>query len=183
MAGVVAAVGVFLVSRMIRRFAPERSERELRWGQIASSSMVALAHGTNDAQKTMGFISLALIANGVILASSHVGFPLSTTQVVSGTVAGSGVGRPGAVVNWIVARNIVAGWLLTLPAAAAAGAGVFMVIEVLGGGAGGTVITSAVLALVRELLWCANRSNAVAPAEAVSAHPTFGLARPEPIAA
>ena len=124
--------------------------------------MVALAHGTNDAQKTMGVISLALIANGtikggagfdvptwvvvscaaaialgtycggwriiqtlgtkvvevrppqgfgsetvpasVILASSHVGFPLSTTQVVSGAVAGSGVGRPGAVVNWLSSR-------------------------------------------------------------------------------
>ena len=55
------------------------------------------------------------VAATVILASSHVGFPLSTTQVVSGAVAGSGVGRPGAVVNWLVARNIVVGWLLTLP--------------------------------------------------------------------
>src|SRR3954469_21275501 len=39
------------------------------------------------------------VAASVILASSHVGFPLSTTQVVSGAVAGSGVGRPGAVVD------------------------------------------------------------------------------------
>src|SRR4051812_14162576 len=180
-AGLVAALGVFLVYRMIRRCSPERSEREFRWGQVASSSMVALAHGTNDAQKTMGVISLALIANGtiaggpsfrvpewvviscataiafgtycggwriiktlgtkvvevrppqgfgsetvaasVILASSHVGYPLSTTQVVSGAVAGSGVGRPGAAVDWGVAGRIVAGWLLTLPAAAGAAAG------------------------------------------------------------
>jgi PiT family inorganic phosphate transporter len=114
--------------------------------------MVALAHGTNDAQKTMGVISLALIANGsikggddfdvptwvivscataialgtysggwriiktlgtkvvevrppqgfgseavaatVILASSHVGYPLSTTQVVSGAVTGRASGAP-----------------------------------------------------------------------------------------
>src|SRR4051812_13617568 len=63
-AGLAAAIGVYLVYRMIRRYTPVRSEREFRWGQVASSSMVALAHGTNDAQKTMGVISLALIANG-----------------------------------------------------------------------------------------------------------------------
>ena len=42
-----------------------------------------------------GFGSEAVAAT-VILASSHVGYPLSTTQVVSGAVTGSGVGRPGA---------------------------------------------------------------------------------------
>jgi PiT family inorganic phosphate transporter len=157
LAGAIAALGVLVVYAMIKRFHEQRAEREFRWAQVASSSMVALAHGTNDAQKTMGVISLALIANGnikrgaafdvptwvvvacataialgtycggwriiktlgtkvvevrppqgfgseavaatVILASSHVGFPLSTTQVVSGAVTGSGVGRPGAQVN------------------------------------------------------------------------------------
>src|SRR4051794_14816824 len=62
-AGVVSASGVYLVYRMIRRLDTDRSERRFRWGQVASSSLVALAHGTNDAQKTMGVISLALIAN------------------------------------------------------------------------------------------------------------------------
>src|SRR4051812_49584794 len=58
---------------MIRRYRPERSEREFRWGQVASSSMVALAHGTNDAQKTMGVICLALIANGNLSSTNfHV---------------------------------------------------------------------------------------------------------------
>jgi phosphate transporter family protein len=52
-AGIVAAIGVFLVYRMIRRYSTDRSEREFRWGQVGSSSMVALAHGTNDAQKVM----------------------------------------------------------------------------------------------------------------------------------
>ena len=142
LAGAIAAVGVFAIYLFIRGFKEDRAEREFRWAQVGSSSMVALAHGTNDAQKTMGVISLALIANGnisggddfavptwvvvscalaialgtytggwriiktlgtkvvevrppqgfgseavaatVILASSHVGFPLSTTQVVSG---------------------------------------------------------------------------------------------------
>src|SRR4051794_4728158 len=80
-AGLVAAPGVYLVYRMIRRYAPDRSEREFRWGQVASSSMVALAHGTNDAQKTMGVISLALIANGSLKGGD--GFDVPTWVVVS----------------------------------------------------------------------------------------------------
>ena len=175
LAGVVALGATVIVYRLIRTSPQERAERGFRWAQVASSSMVALAHGTNDAQKTMGVISLALIANGnlsggdnfdvptwvvlscaaaialgtytggwriiktlgtkvtevrppqgfsseevaatVILASSHFGYPLSTTHVVSGAVTGSGVGRPGAQVDWGVARRIVTGWVLTLPAA------------------------------------------------------------------
>ena len=234
LAGVIAAIGVVIVYRLIRRYAIERAERGFRLGQIASSSMVALAHGTNDAQKTMGIISLALIANGsiaggddfevpvwvivscatalalgtycggwrimktlgtkvvevrppqgfgseavaatVILASSHVGYPLSTTQVVSGAVTGSGVGRPGAQVNWLVARNIVAGWVLTLPAAAATAAVCYAVIELLGGGAFGVLVVGGLLAVGCLLLWRANRRQHVAPEESVSAHPTFGPA-------
>ena len=241
-AGIVAAIGVFLVYKMIRRYKPTRSEREFRWGQVGSSSMVALAHGTNDAQKTMGIISLALIANGsisggagfhvpewvvvscataialgtyvggwriiktlgtkvvevrppqgfgsetvaatVILASSHVGFPLSTTQVVSGAVAGSGVGRPGAVVNWLVARNIVVGWLLTLPAAAGVGALAYGIVELLGGSAGGVIAVSVLMIFGAFLLWRANRAKPIDPEEAVSADAPFGpTAQPEPVAA
>jgi len=63
LAGLVAAAGVFLVYRIIRRYAAERAEREFRWAQVASSSMVALAHGTNDAQKTMGVIWLTSFAS------------------------------------------------------------------------------------------------------------------------
>src|SRR3954452_858876 len=80
-AGLVAALGVFLLYRMIRRYSPARSEREFRWGQVASYSMLALAHGTNDAQKTMGVISLALIANGAIAGGDQVHVP--TWVVVS----------------------------------------------------------------------------------------------------
>ena len=125
-----------------------------------------------------GFGSEAVAAT-VILASSHVGYPLSTTQVVSGAVTGSGVGRPGAQVNWLVARNIVAGWLLTLPAAAAAAALCYAVIELLGGGAVGVLVVGGLLAVGCLLLWRANRRQHVAPEESVSAHPTFGPA-PEP---
>src|ERR671935_119184 len=58
----------------------------------------------------------------VILASSHFGFPLSTTHVISGGVMGAGAGKRLSAVRWGVAGNIVAAWLLTLPAAAAIGA-------------------------------------------------------------
>src|SRR3954467_6318564 len=187
--------------------------------------MVALAHGTNDAQKTMGVICLALIANGnlqggdnfsvpdwvvfscgaaialgtymggwriiktlgtkvtevrppqgfsseevaatVILASSHFGYPLSTTHVVSGAVTGSGVGRPGAQVDWNVARRIVAGWVLTLPAAGLTAAVAFWVTELLGDGAVGPIAVTAILAVSCFLLWRANRDSQVDPDDVV----------------
>jgi PiT family inorganic phosphate transporter len=237
-AGVIAAIGVFLIYRLIRHYVPARSEREFRWAQVASSSMVALAHGTNDAQKTMGVISLALIANGsikggpgfsvpawvviicasaialgtysggwriiqtlgtkvvevrppqgfgseavaatVILASSHAGYPLSTTQVVSGAVTGSGVGRPGAKVNWVVARRIVYGWLFTLPAAAAVGALTYGIIDVLGNGLVGVAAVSVIAVIGAFTLFRANKAKAVAPHETIAENPTF---KPEAVTA
>ena len=58
----------------------------------------------------------------MILASSHYGFPLSTTQVISGGVMGAGAGKRVSAVRWGVAGNIVTAWLLTFPLAAAIGA-------------------------------------------------------------
>ena len=60
----VAAVGTWLVYRLTRGVAQRYRENGFRWGQIGSASLVSLAHGTNDAQKTMGIITLALIATG-----------------------------------------------------------------------------------------------------------------------
>ena len=228
---------------MIRRFQADRAEREFRWAQVGSSSMVALAHGTNDAQKTMGVISLALIANGsisggddfavptwvvvscataialgtytggwriiktlgtkvvevrppqgfgseavaatVILASSHVGFPLSTTQVVSGAVTGSGVGRPGAAVNWGVAGRIVD----RLGAHAArrgrdrrAGLRDHRPVPRRRGRRRSS--SAIALAIGCALLFVANRRSNVAPEETVSENPAFGPAPArEPVAA
>jgi len=213
-----------IVYRLIRNFARDRAERGFRWAQVASSSMVALAHGTNDAQKTMGVISLALIANGnlsstnfsvpdwvvvscaaaialgtytggwriiktlgtkvtevrppqgfsseevaatVILASSHFGYPLSTTHVVSGAVAGSGVGRPGAAVDWAIARRIVTGWVLTLPAAGVTAAIVYEITDLLGDGWVGPAAVTIILAIVCFFLWRANHAAKVEPEEIV----------------
>ncbi len=63
-AGLVATVGTWLIYRIASNVPEERRERGFRWGQIGSASLVSLAHGTNDAQKTMGVITLALIAYG-----------------------------------------------------------------------------------------------------------------------
>jgi inorganic phosphate transporter, PiT family len=178
-AGAVAFTATRLAYAITRREIGKPDGRAgFRYGQIFSSSLVALAHGTNDAQKTMGVITLTLIAGGfqaagsgpefwviascalaiaigtytggwriirtmgrgltevkpaqgfaaetstaaTILASSHLGFALSTTQVASGSVIGSGLGRRGSTVRWGMAGKIALGWVLTLPASAIMGA-------------------------------------------------------------
>ena len=200
--------------------------------------MVALAHGTNDAQKTMGVISLALIANGsiaggddfdvpdlgrrvaarrrsrsgtycggwriiktlgtkvvevrppqgfgsetvaasVILASSHVGFPLSTTQVVSGAVAGSGrrpAGRRGQLARR-AATSSSAGCsrcrrrLPWRPSSTASS-------TLLGGGAARRDRRQRrAWSSPAFLLWRANRAKPIEPEETVSEHPAFGPPR------
>jgi inorganic phosphate transporter, PiT family len=193
---VVGVIAINLVYGIVGRERPGLVNRGFRFGQVLSGGLLALAHGTNDAQKTMGVITLALIANGnlssdsnvptwvviaaasaislgtyfggwriirtmgtriikmdaaqgfsaqgagaaVILASSHYGFPLSTTQVISGGVMGVGAGKKLSAVRWGVAGNIVVAWLLTLPAAAAMGAAVYGFSNLFGNGAAGPVI-------------------------------------------
>ena len=61
-------------------------------------------------------------STAVILSSANLGFALSTTHVVAGSVLGSGVGRRLAQVRWSVAGQMALAWLLTLPAAATVGA-------------------------------------------------------------
>ena len=65
----VAALGTFIAYRLIRLIGAGEARRGYRVGQIGSAALVSLAHGTNDAQKTMGVISLALIAHGDISAN------------------------------------------------------------------------------------------------------------------
>jgi PiT family inorganic phosphate transporter len=70
LAFVTAAIAILFAYRIIGRQSPGTVNRGFRAGQIVSGGMLALAHGTNDAQKTMGVITLALIANGSIAADS-----------------------------------------------------------------------------------------------------------------
>jgi PiT family inorganic phosphate transporter len=153
---------------------PGLANRTFRLGQLGSGTWVAFTHGANDAQKTMGVITLALVTSGhqakldhiptwVIVAAglaigagtyaggwrimrtlgqrvfnmepasgfaaqttagatiylaTHLGYPLSTTHVISGAVMGSGATKRLSAVRWGVAGNIVTAWVLTIPAAA-----------------------------------------------------------------
>jgi PiT family inorganic phosphate transporter len=204
LAFVVGAIGIVLAYRILARQRPGPVTRGFRFGQILSGGLLALAHGTNDAQKTMGVITLALIANGnlsedagvptwvvvsaasaislgtytggwriiktmgtkiikmdaaqgfsaqgagaaVILASSHFGYPLSTTQVIAGGVMGAGAGKRLSAVRWGVAGNIVFAWLLTLPASAAIGAAVYLFVDLFPGAVGPVLVSAIGLGLV-----------------------------------
>ena len=71
-AGAVAMLAVRLARRLTASASAAHSERGFKRGQIASASLISLAHGTNDAQKTMGIITLALVAHGTIGADADV---------------------------------------------------------------------------------------------------------------
>ena len=152
-------------------------------GQLVTSAALALSHGANDAQKTMGIITMALVTGGVlnsfevplwvvltcagfiavgtvfggrklirtlgekfykihpvegfssqlasslvIIGSSLFGGPVSTTQVVSGSIMGVGAADRVKKVRWSVAGDILVAWFLTIPAAGLLAAGIYWVV-------------------------------------------------------
>ena len=151
--------------------------------QILTGIALALSHGTNDSQKTMGIITLALVTGGymrtfavplwvillcatmiasgtavggwrlirtlggkifkirpvdgfaaqlasasVIIGASLAGGPVSTTQVVSSAIMGTGTAQRANKVRWGVAQEIAVAWLLTIPASALAAAGIYWIL-------------------------------------------------------
>jgi PiT family inorganic phosphate transporter len=87
----VAGIAILIAYRIVGRLKPAPVNRGFRLGQIASGSLFSLAHGTNDAQKTMGVIALALTANGSLAAGADP--PLwvilsAASAIVLGTYAG-----------------------------------------------------------------------------------------------
>lgn len=214
-AGVAALIATYCAYRLTARARRGSVTKGFRLGQIASASLVSLAHGTNDAQKTMGIITLTLISAGalghdagppvwviacaglaiglgtyiggwriirtmgkglteiqspqgfaaetasttVILASAHLGFALSTTQVASGSILGAGLGRRLAEVRWGVAGRMVAAWLITLPAAALVGG--VSASAVKHGGDLGTVVVALVGAALAAGIVLLSRRNPV----------------------
>ena len=81
----------------------------------------------------------------MILAASSVGYPLSTTHVISGGIMGAGAAKRFSAVRWGVAGNIVAAWVMTLPAAALLGALVYGVTTLFGNGVAGPIVVTIVL--------------------------------------
>jgi inorganic phosphate transporter, PiT family len=204
---IVAGLSIWVVYSVVGMLRPGPVNRGFRLGQLVSGGLLALAHGTNDAQKTMGVITLALVAHGnissdnfhvpnwvvvssataialgtytggwriiktmgsriikmdpaqgfsaqgagaaVILASSHFGYPLSTTHVISGGIMGAGAAKRLSAVRWGIAGNIIGAWILTIPAAAIMGAATYGITRIFGTGALGPVLVS--LALVMLVL-------------------------------
>ena len=80
----VAGIAILIAYRIVGRLRPGPVNRAYRLGQLVSGSMFSLAHGTNDAQKTMGIITLALVAHGDLPATS---FDVPTWVIVSSATA------------------------------------------------------------------------------------------------
>ena len=98
-AALVAAVGTRMIFAIVANVPEERRDNGFRWGQIGSASLVSLAHGTNDAQKTMGVITLALIAYGSWTDVEAIPFWVKATCAVA-IAAGTYIG------GWRVIRTL-----------------------------------------------------------------------------
>src|SRR4051812_15164852 len=91
LAFLVAGAAIGISYRVVGRQRPGIVSRGYRYGQIVSGGLLALAHGTNDAQKTMGIITLALIASGELGAEADPPFWViasSATAIALGTYSG-----------------------------------------------------------------------------------------------
>ncbi|HWT90628.1 MAG TPA: inorganic phosphate transporter, partial [Solirubrobacterales bacterium] len=91
LAFLVAGVAIGIAYRVVGKQRPGIVTRGYRYGQIVSGGLLALAHGTNDAQKTMGVITLALIANGNLGADADPPFWVifsAATAIALGTYSG-----------------------------------------------------------------------------------------------
>ncbi len=220
---VAAGISILIIYRLVASRRPGVVTRGFRFGQMFSSAMLSLAHGTNDAQKTMGVISLALLAHGdfssqhfhvptwvvvsaasaiaagtyvggwriirtvgtriikmdtaqgfasqsagaaVILASSHFGYPLSSTHVISGGIMGAGAAKRLSAVRWGVAGNIVTAWMLTLPAAGLFGALAWWLADAFGAGALGPLLITVIALAGLATLGAVRRVRITKPAEA-----------------
>ena len=166
-----------------RRARPQNAAVRFRRAQTISAALMAFSHGSNDAQKTMGVIALALLAAGripqftvplwvklasaaamglgtfsggkriirtlgmklvklqpidgfaaetaasaVLLGTAHLGFPVSTTHVITSSIMGVGATKRLSAVKWGVTFNILLAWVLTLPMAAGIAAVVYKII-------------------------------------------------------
>src|SRR3954467_14757123 len=216
-AGLIAVSATYLSMRVVARADRNIADRGFRLSQRVSASMLALAHGTNDAQKTMGVITLTLITAGllpagsgppfwvvlsaglaiglgtyvggwriirtlgsrvsdiqpvqgftaettsaaVILSSTHLGLPLSTTQVCTGSILGAAAGRRLASVHWGIAGRIALAWTFTLPAAGVVGAASSWLAAT---GTVGVIVVAVTGIALASGIYVASRRNAVTAA-------------------
>ena len=81
-----------------------------------------------DIEPASGFAAQATAGTTIYLAT-HLGYPLSTTHVISGAVIGAGATKRFSAVRWGIAGNIVMAWILTIPAAALVAAACYWPVE------------------------------------------------------
>jgi PiT family inorganic phosphate transporter len=181
--GMLLAMLVMLLSSWaLHRVSNRNAEKSFRWLHLASSAAYSTAHGLNDAQKTMGIITVLLYSTGYLSGEFHVphwvaiscyiaiaigtlsggwkiietmgtritklsqhqgfsastggsimvftasllGIPVSTTHTITGSIIGAGTARRASAVRWGVAQNVIAAWVITIPASAAVGALFYM---------------------------------------------------------
>jgi PiT family inorganic phosphate transporter len=177
------SVSFFLMKSLLQKSHSPRRHKFFRHLQIGSACFVALAHGLNDAQKSMGIITLGLFAGGIIttlhipwwvilacavtmglgtafggfrniktmgfsitnldpvqgfaaessaslliLVASFLGMPISSTQMIAGSITGVGTAKGREAVQWTVPQKLVTAWLLTLPGAGLMSAAIFWFI-------------------------------------------------------
>ncbi|CAM3114445.1 putative low-affinity inorganic phosphate transporter [Sphingomonas antarctica] len=177
--GMILALAIMLLSSwMASRASIRGAERTFRGLHLVSAATLSLTHGLNDAQKTMGIITVLLYSTGylhgdfevphwvaiscyiaiamgtltggwkiietmgsritklsqhqgfsasaagsiMLFIASVLGIPVSTTHTITGSVIGAGVARRASAVRWNVAQNVVAAWVITIPASATVGA-------------------------------------------------------------
>jgi PiT family inorganic phosphate transporter len=179
---IVAALVTLATSWLVRNHPPSRVDRWFRRLQLFSAAAYSLGHGTNDAQKSMGIITTALVAGGLLrtysvpfwviitchlamgcgtmaggwrvvktmgqritklnpfggfsaetagaltlIGTAHFGIPVSTTHTITGAIVGVGASRRLTAVRWGVTGRIIIAWVLTIPGAAAIGAGLYLI--------------------------------------------------------
>lgn len=181
---------MLLIMWLFRRTNPHKAKRGFRMAQTVSAAGMALGHGLQDAQKTMGVVVMALVISGEQSASDQIpvwvkvvtalmlslgtyaggwrvmrtlgrkiieldppqGFaaestgasimfgtaflfkaPISTTHVITAAIMGVGATKRLNAVRWGVAKNIVLGWFITMPAAALVAAGCYEVVRLVFG--------------------------------------------------
>ena len=131
--GMILAMLIMLLSSWgLKGATANRAERSFRVLHLISSAAYSVAHGLNDAQKTMGSritrlsqhqgFSASLGGSGVVFGASLMGIPVSTTHTITGAIVGSGAARRASAVRWAVAGRVVIAWIITIPASAAVGA-------------------------------------------------------------
>ncbi len=96
----VAGIAIILAYRVVGRQRPGPVARGFRLGQVVSGGLLALAHGTNDAQKTMGVITLALVAHGTLSADD----PQVPTWVVVASASAIALGTYSG--GWRIIRTM-----------------------------------------------------------------------------